>query len=97
MWTFIKTFEFKYALVFENVFVVTDGYAIHATEKIEGLQGSYPNVTGNYTGVTQMKHAEKQSLLNALKSLSGVEKWSFDETSGKLSLLGNTIYTYSEK
>ena len=83
--------------VFENVFVVTDGYAIHATAKIEGLQGSYPNVTGNYTGVTQMKHAEKQSLLNALKSLGGVEKWSFDETSGKLSLLGNTIYTYSEK
>ena len=81
--------------VFENVFVVTNGYAIHATAKVEGLQGNYPNITANYTGVTQMKHTEKQSLLNALKTLNSVGCWRFDEASGKLSMFGNTIYTYS--
>ena len=81
--------------VFENVFVVTDGYSIHAAGKIDGFEGTYPNITANYTAVTQMKHSEKQSLLSALKTLNGIENWRFDETSGNLSILGNTIYTYS--
>ena len=81
--------------IFENVIVVTDGYSIHAAAKIDGLAGAYPNITENYKGVTQMKHTDVTMLFNSLKVLNGVGSWTFDETTGKLALLGNTVYTCS--
>lgn len=81
--------------VFENVIVVTDGYSIHAAAKIEGLEGTYPNITADYEGVTQIKHENINLLLNSLKALNGIASWTFDETTGKLALLGNTVYTCS--
>ena len=81
--------------VFENVFVVTDGYSIHAGGKIDGLVGAYPDITENYKGVTQMKHEDVTMLFNSLKKLNGVGSWTFDETTGRLALLGNTVYTCS--
>ena len=80
--------------IFENVFVVTNGYAIHATAKVDGLTGNYPNITANYSNVVQMNHQDKQSLLGALNALNGTDNWKFDSATGKLILLGNTVYTF---
>lgn len=79
--------------IFENVIVVTDGYSIHAAGKIDGFEGTYPNITANYAGVTQIKHENVNLLFNSLKALNGIASWTFDETTGKLALLGNTVYT----
>ena len=78
----------------ENVLCVTNGYSVHATEKVNGLTGSYPDITSNYETLQQVKPENAEGVLNALKGMHGNGNWTFDETAGQLKLLGNSVYTY---
>ena len=77
----------------ENTLVISDGIAVTAQAKIEGLDGTYPDITSKYETLTQLSltnDADKDALKAQAKALAAHGNgWAYDETT--------TILTYNEQ
>lgn len=83
----IGTTETKRAANFKNVVAVTDGNALwDKTTEAEA------DLTNTFTGVAKFATAQTAA---ALASMNGVGDFTYNATTGELSLMGNVVFTVS--
>ena len=76
----------------ENTLVISDGIAVTAQGKIDGLDGTYPDITSKYETLTKVGQTDKSAQKTALAAMSGIGSFTYDETSTKLYFNGEQMY-----